>query len=135
MTPTEQFQNRHGPAWAAVCNSGVVHDALIAVNAPIFDELIAMSPDELVRSGHIQAAKIQGYLLHERALLQLADIQEDLGGEPPPETYPPADEEFQDGSMLPESPGKTSGPFQDFQQLEAERKIAKTKPKRKRRKR
>lgn len=94
MTPIKEFQARHGRQWAEICSGPILGDALVTVNASLLDEITRMSPAEIALNGVVTLAKLQGQLLHERALIDLSIIHPDQSSDLPEPTYPNPEEEF-----------------------------------------
>lgn len=96
MTPTESFQSKHGAAWAAICNGPELTDALLTVNQSLLDEIVNLTPDRIASpAGNAILARLQGQLLHERALIDLSILETNLWGDLLESTYPDPSEEVE----------------------------------------
>lgn len=88
MTPTQLFQKRHGARWAAIARGPELTDALLTVNAGLFEEILALTPEQIASpSGNVILAKLQGQLKHEQALVNLSEIHPDILNDLPESDY------------------------------------------------
>lgn len=74
MTPSQLFQKQYGERWAAIAHGPELTGALLAVNAPLFNEIISLTPEQINASGNVILAQLQGQLKHERALIDLSIV-------------------------------------------------------------
>lgn len=137
MTPEQIFQNRHGAEWAATCQKPVLTDALIAISSRIFEEIAGLSLEFIASTaGNAMLAKWQGWILHERALLDLS-VLKPAGGNDLEATY--ADETEEALASADEQDQQTSGSLREWLKPSIPPEIPKPTPKpkqkRKRRKR
>lgn len=71
-------------------------DALVTVNASLFDEIVHMTPEQISVNGVVTLSRLQGQLLHERALIDLSIVHPEPIGDLPDATYPNPEDEIEE---------------------------------------